>query len=248
LAHLVPDELDLAMESSIADASGLTSDLLFRERVTALIGSTAGDGSSSLDEVLANLRIFITVRRREVRVARLRKAERIEAAEWRTDGTRFAGAIGAFAAAITGLSKAAKSVQPLITPALDNVLVLAADVQHPLRQTLHQSLSGVGIADDEIAWLFGELSKVNFRPVNLVCTDGFDDLLVMIEAVSVGEAGLLAAGFPRLTGDPGIDERVKNLVLRLRRAGLTANFFLGLVIVIAAHLVRAQAASNLVKS
>lgn len=89
-------------------------------------------------------------------------------------------------------------------------------------------------------WSFEELALIAYRPVHIVCADGFEDFLALLDGISIGEAGLTLAGFVRFTGGPDTDRRLEKLIIRLRTAGVTASVFLALVIILTAHLVATE--------
>jgi hypothetical protein len=109
---------------------------------------------------------------------------------------------------------------------------------------LLEAAMSLGFSSEEAGWLLDELKAINYRPVRLVCSGGFEDLVTMLSGVSVGEGGLLLAGFLRFTGDPYTDERLQKLIIRLREHGVTANIFLVLTIVLVAHAVTIHHASK----
>lgn len=213
----------------------LAADASFRERAIALGVSVTKDGVQPLDDLLQPLQRFATARRHEVRVARLKQAQRTSAAEWRLPAERMAEAIRGFSAGVKALATAANELRPLITPALDDAIALAADESHPLSRLLHEAAVSLGFSTAEVGWLFGELEAIAYRPVHIVCAGGFEDLLALLAAASAGEIGLTVAGFVRFTGDPALDRRLEGLVVRLRKAGVTASVFLALVIILTAH-------------
>jgi hypothetical protein len=145
-----------------------------------------------------------------------------------------------FSAAITQLSEHARALRPLIAPELDEVMALAAEKGHPLRGMIHETALSAGFSAEEADWVLGELEAAEYRPVQLVCGNGFEDLMTLLSGISVGESGLLVAGFPRFTGDPDLDERLEKIVVRLREKGVTASLFLALAIVLSAHAVATQ--------
>lgn len=218
----------------------LAADASFRERAGALSAAVPSSGVHPLDDALLHMRKFGTARRHEERVARLVNADRSSATEWRLRDDRLVEAIGAFSAGVKSLRAATLELRPLITPALDDVIALAADEAHPLSQVLHATAISLGFTTAEVGWLFEELKNIDYRPVHVVCTDGFEDLLALLDGTSQGEIGLLIAGFGRFTGDPAIDERLEKLIVRLRRSNVTANIYLALVIIQTAHFVAAQ--------
>jgi len=214
----------------------LVSNASFRDRAQPLGVVFTGE-VRPLDGMLNDLRRFGTARRREVRVARLTTANRFGAAKWQTHRDGLAEAIRAFVAGVHALADLAQTLRPLINLGLDDVIALAADEDHPLSQALRETGKSAGLSDDEIEWLFEELSVIDYRPIRLVCADGFEDLIALLDGVSGGELGLLVAGFLRFTGDPETDRRIEKLVIRLRSAGVTASILLALVIVASAHFV-----------
>jgi len=222
------------------NVSSLADDTSFQERAAALGAQISRDQVRPLEEMLENLRLFTAVRRREVRIARLAQAERESAAEWRANSERLPEAMAGFSSALRQLSEHARSLQPLIAPALDKVIVLTADEEHPLRRMIHETALSAGFSSEEADWLFGELKAADYQPVRLVCANGFEDLMTLLSCISVGESGLLVAGFARFTGDSDLDARLEKLVIRLREKGVTASLFLALAIVLSAHAVAAQ--------
>lgn len=218
----------------------LHADNAFRERLAAFAVSVPQDRLTPLDTIAGNLRAFGEIRRRETRIARLEAADRAEAAQFRLDGDRVGNGLIAFDQALRQLSDQATALSPLIGPALDEVIALGADPDHPFHRLMRDTLTGIGFTDEEFGWIFEELGNAGHRPVQLICAGGIDDLLVLIASVSRGENGVLLAGFPRFTGDAAIDERIEGIVSRARQQGVTANAFLVLIIVIAAHLVASR--------
>lgn len=219
------------------------ADAHFRERA-ARLSALVPKNVRPLDEMFQHLRDFTSVRRREVRVARLEKAERSGAAQWRSHREMVSKAVGAVSTAVKMLSEHASALRPLITPALDDLIVLAVADRHPLRKTLHEIALSLGFAADEVAWLFHEFKSIDYKLVQFVCVEGFEDLEALLTGISIGEGGLLLAGFVRFTGDEETDQRLERIIIRLRERGVTASLFLALVIIITAHLVATQDAAN----
>ncbi len=171
----------------------------------------------------------------EVRIARLEKAGREGIAEWRSYRDQVPDGLAGFGEGLKALTHHATSLETLITPALDDVISLAADHTHPLRSALHAAAISIGFSADEAQWMFDEMKQIGFKPVALVCADGFPDFVALLDGISTGESGLLLAGFVRMTGDPDTDQRIEKLVLRLRAAGVTASVFLARIVVVTAH-------------
>ena len=227
-----------------ANFSPLAAEPEFRERAAALAASAPRGQVAPLDGMFEHFRRFTAVRSREALLARLRKAERSSAAAWAANRARVPDAVKGFSEALKTLSEQASSLQGLISPALDEVMGLAADGGHPLRTMLHETALSLGFSNDEAEWLFAELKAIGFRPVELVCANGFDDFEILLACISAGENGLLLAGFPRFTGDPETDERLENLVIRLLDKGVTASIFLALTIFLTAYAVAATQAKG----
>lgn len=227
-----------------ASLSQLQGDPAFRERAAALAAAAPDGPVPALDAMLEGFRRFAAGRRREARVALLAKAEHASAEEWRVSRDRLGDAVQGFTAGLAALAELAATLRPLLTPALDDVLGLAADERHPLRTTLRETALSLGFSGEEAGWLFTELGAVGFRPVALLGAGGFEDLETLLACISAGESGLLLAGFARLTGDPEVDERLEKVVVRLREKGLTASFFLVLAVVLAAHAVATRSGSR----
>jgi hypothetical protein len=225
-----------------SDLSQLASDPAFRERAAALTASASRVQASPLDETFEPMRRFTAVRRREASIALLAEAKPARADEWKSNPEALADAAKGFSEALSRLSGQVAALRPLISPELDEVMRLAADSGHPLRALLRESALSLGFSSEEAGWLFAELDAIGFRPVKLVCAGGSDDLEALLSCISAGENGLLQAGFPRFTGDPDVDERLANIVIRLRDQGVTASLFLVLTIVVAAYAVAAHAA------
>jgi hypothetical protein len=217
--------------------SHLGSNTEFRERAAGLAGMVPVRAVRSFDEVLGHMQRFAAVRRREVRIARLEQANRAGAAEWRSHRDLLPEGITAFRSFVLDLSEMAKALQPLINPSLDRVICLVVERNHPLRTTLQEAGKALGFGTDEVDWMFEQLAAIDYQPVQIVCADGFADLLALLESASSGELGLLLAGFPRFTGDVPIDQRVEKLVIRLSKAKATPSIFMALVIVLTAHFV-----------
>lgn len=214
----------------------LANDAAFRQRAGTVDGIPAG-AVQPLDAMLGHLRRFGTARRREVRLAQLKSASRAGAAKWQAYRSSLGDAIAGFQAGLAALTEQAVTLRPLITPALDGVIALAADDEHPLRIAIHETARSFGVSDDEIEWAFGELAGIDFQPVRLVCADGFEDLRALLDSLSCGELGLLQAGFARFTGATEIDQRIERLIGRLRAQDVTASLLLALIIVVTAHFV-----------
>lgn len=218
----------------------LAADASFHEAAAALGAAVPKGDVRPLDEMLHQMQCFAAARRREVRLARLRNANRPGASQWGLRGDRVVEAISSFGAAVKALSALAGELRPLITPALDDVIALAADEGHLLSRGFHQTAVSLGYTTAEVGWLFEELALIAYRPVHIVCADGFEDFLALLDGISIGEAGLTLAGFVRFTGDPDTDRRLEKLIIRLRTAGVTASVFLALVIILTAHLVATE--------
>jgi hypothetical protein len=212
-------------------------DASFCERASLIASSLPKEPAPPLEEMFAHMQQFTTVRRREVRIARLQNADRDVPDEWRSTRERLPQAVEGFCEAVKILSEHATRLQSVITPELDDVIALAADEGHPLRSMLREAAVSLGFSNEEAGWLLDELKVIKYRPVKLICNDSFDDLMTLLSGVSVGEGGLLLAGFMRFTGDPYVDERLENLIIRVREQGVTANIFLVLTIVLVAHAV-----------
>lgn len=220
------------------------TDGFFRDQAAALGTRTPHDPLRSFEAMFEPLRSYTAARRRAVQCAHQDQAEEDGAGEPAAEGLSGALPLSGFADAVRVLAAQAETLRPLITPALDDVLALAADERHPLRALLSQGSRAFGFSSQEAGWLFDELEAVQFRPVALVCADGFEDLQALLAAISVGESGLLVAGFVRFTGDPATDERLEKLVLRLRDRGVTPSLFLALMIVLAAQAVAGQQSAH----
>jgi hypothetical protein len=214
----------------------------FRDQAAALGTRTPHDPLRPFEAMFEPLRSYTAARRRAVQCAHQDQANEAGAGQPAAEG--LAGALPGFADAVRVLAAQAESLRPLITPAFDDVLALAADERHPLRALLSQGSRAFGFSSQEAGWLFDELAAVQFRPVALVCADGFEDLQALLAAISVGESGLLVAGFVRFTGDPATDERLEKLVLRLRDRSVTPSLFLALMIVLAAQTVAGQQSAH----
>jgi hypothetical protein len=212
-------------------------DPLFRGHAAALGMLVPKDQVLPLDAMFENMRRFTDVRRHEARLAILEASDRAIHVEWRSKRKHFPDAVKGFSDALKLLSEHAKVLQPLIVPALDDVIALAADDGHPLHMRLSESALSLGYSRNEADWFFNELGAIEYRPVNLVCANGFEDFVALLSSISLGEAGLLLAGFARFTGDPGNDERLEKLIIRLREKDVTPSIFLALTIVITAHAV-----------
>ena len=205
----------------------------FRKRVSL-------DKVLPLEPAFEHVRRFASVRRREVRVSLLQEAGHADEGDWRLHRERVPEAVSAFSTAVKMLSDEAQALSPLISPQLDDVIALAASQEHPLHKMILDRAVSLGFTQMEANWLFKELEAVKYRPVGLACADGFEDLAALLAGISVGEGGLLLAGFVRFTGDPEIDKRLERIVVRLRDQGVTASVFLVLVIVITAHAVASK--------
>ena len=190
----------------------------------------------SLDPMFEQVQRFASVRRREVRVALLQEAGR-DADDWKSHRDRVPDAVSAFNQAIKMLSDHAESLRSTITPQLDDTIAFTASEDHPLRKLIVEKSITMGFTREEADWMFKELAAIKYRPVQLLCADGFDDLTALLAGISVGEGGLLLAGFPRFTQDPDVDKRLEKIIIRFREHGVTASVFLVIVIVIAAHSV-----------
>lgn len=220
----------------------LKDDDQFRTRAARVHEPQRVRGVRALDWMYDRLERFTSVRRREARLALLERSGRESAEDWRSHHRQLPEALAAFGDTVTLLAEHARELRPLITPALDDVIALAADEEHPLRKTLHEVAISLGFSGEETKWLFGELEALGYRPTGVLCGDGFEDLVTLLDGISVGQNGILAAGFARFTGDPSTDERLEKLVVRLRNRGATASIFLVIVIVVTAHLVATEAA------
>lgn len=215
----------------------LIADPSFRERASAMCAGSAPSSARPLGDMFEHVRRFAAVRLREVRISLLIEAGRTEADDWQSHRDRVPDAVSAIGAAVKMLSEDAHALRPLITPALDEVIALASDAGHPLHKMLEDKALELGFTRKEAAWLFNELEAIDYRPVQLICASGFEDLAALLAGISVGEGGLLLAGFVRFTGDPDTDQRLEQLVVRLRKRGVTASVFLVLVIVLTANAV-----------
>lgn len=216
------------------------TEIAFRSQAAAAGTRTPDDPLRPFEAMFEPVRSFTAARRRAVLRAGLIPVDG-DAAQAGDDAS---AALGGLAGAVRHLAAQAAALQPLITPALDDVLALAADEGHPLRAVLAHGARAFGFSSQEMGWLFDELAAVGFRPVGLVCAGGFEDLEALLAGISVGESGPVVAGFARFTGDPATDERLGKLVLRLGEKGVTASLFLALVIVLAAQIVAIQQAGH----
>jgi hypothetical protein len=190
-----------------------------------------------MDSLFEHFQRFAAVRLREARVARLEKAGRVDVEDWRSHRDRIHEAVRSFSAGVRVLGDHAEALRAIISPALDDVIALAADEAHPLRRAIHAAAKSFGFSSEEAGWLFGELGKIGYRPVQLLCANGYEDLAALLAGTSTGERGLLMAGFVRFTEDPATDERLRALVIRLREKGVTASIFLALAVILTAHFV-----------
>jgi hypothetical protein len=213
------------------------ADPVFNKHASAMRAAIPKGPVQSLDGVFEHVQRFAAVRRREVRVSLLQEAGRAGASDWQSHRERVPDAVGALGTAMKTLSDHAHGFKSLISPKLDEVIALASAENHPLHQMILDRAVSLGFTREEAGWLFSELEAIKYRPVQLLCADGFDDLAALIASISVGEGGLLLAGFARFTDDPEIDKRLEKIIIRLREQGVTASIFLVLVIVITAHAV-----------
>ncbi|KVM94755.1 hypothetical protein [Burkholderia stagnalis] len=226
--------------------NSLADDAAFRERAVQLgtLVPNGAAGSLDLEKLFERMQRFTAVRRREARVARLERAGGDVGDAWRSNRERIADALSGFCAALDILSAHVVRLQPLLTPALDDVIALAADGAHPLHAMLQQAAFSIGFSGDEVGWLFDELKAIGYRPVELLCADGFEDLTTLLAGVSGGEGGLLLTGFVRHTGDAAVDKRLEKIVTRFREKRVTANIFLILAVVLVAHAVVLHSGSH----
>lgn len=215
----------------------LSADAAFRKRASAMRAAAPAGKLQPIDDIFEHLQRFAAIRRREVRVLLLTEAGRADEDKWQSYRERIPDAISSMNAAVKLLSANAQALKPLISPQLDEVLALAAKENHPLYKMLQERAVALGFTQKETAWLLGELQSMKYQAVQRVCADGFDDLTALLAGISIGEAGLLMAGFVRFTGDPGIDKRIESIVIRLREQGVTASIFIAVVIVWVAHVV-----------
>ena len=217
------------------------ADPVFKKHAKAMSGSVPKGPVQSLDGVFEQVQRFASVRRREVRVSLLQEAGRAGASDWQSHRERVPDAVGAIGAAVKTLSDHAHGFKSLISPQLDDVIALASAEDHPLHRMILDRAVSLGFTREEAGWMFNELAAIKYRPVQLLCADGFEDLAALLAGISVGEGGLLIAGFTRFTDDPETDKRLEKIIIRLREQGVTASVFLVLVIVIAAHAVASHA-------
>jgi hypothetical protein len=229
------------MQNTLAQ---VIADPAFQKHATAMGGAIPAGEVQSLDAAFEQVRRFASVRRREVRISLLREAGRAGASDWQSHRERVPEAVSAIGAAVKILSDRAHACKSLISPQLDDVIALASAADHPLQKMILETGLSLGFTPEELDWLFGELAAIKYRPVQLLCADGFQDLTALLAGISVGEGGLLLAGFVRFTDDPEIDTRLEKIVIRLREQGVTASVFLALVIVITAHAVAAVRPSS----
>lgn len=208
----------------------------FRERAAGIGTLVPKDQIFPLDAMFEPWRRFTDFRRREWFAIR-EASDRSIAVEWRSNREHFPDAVKGFSDALKMLSEHAKLLQPVIVPALDDVIALGADDGHPLHMRLSESALSLGYSRDEADWFFSELRRIEYRPVRFVCANGVEDLTVLLSSMSLGEAGVLLAGFARFTGDPSNDDRLAKLIIRLREKDVTASIFLALTIIITAHAV-----------
>jgi hypothetical protein len=213
----------------------------FGKHAAPLRGKVPQPKSLRLDQIFEHFQRFAAVRRREARLAILQEGGRLKGESSQGLRHRVPDGMTAFGGAMRRLAEHAHELRPLITPALDDVIALAADASHPLRRLLHDSALALGFSSKEAAWLFKELDAVKFRPVHLICAGGFEDLEALLAGISVGGVGPLHAGFVRFTGDSAADARLTEVVVRLRDHGVTANVFLALAILLVAHAVAMHA-------
>ncbi len=214
----------------------LRTDASFAERARQLRG-TAQAQPAALDAFVNPMMRFAAARRREARIARLERAERLEASGWRSHREQVPQAIAGFADAMRALERQVDALRPIVRAELDDVIGLAADETHALRQFIRSTALTIGFSGDETEWFFGEMKGVQFRPMALLPGDPADDLLTLLASLSAGENGLLFAGFPRLTGDADNDAKLEKIVVRLRDKGVTASVFFAIAIVLTAHVV-----------
>lgn len=218
----------------------LSADAAFRKRASAMRAAAPAGKLQPIDDIFEHLQRFAAIRRREVRVALLTEAGRTDEDKWHSYRDSIPDAISSMNAAVKRLSTSAEALKSLISPQLDDVLALAAKETHPLYKMLQERAVALGFTQKEAAWLLGELQSIKYQAVQRVCADGFDDFTALLAGISIGEAGLLVAGFVRFTGDPAIDKRIESIVIRLREQGVTASIFIAVVIVWVAHVVAQQ--------
>jgi len=216
------------------------ADPVFQAHASAIRRSIAAGDVRALDDVFEHVQRFAHVRQREVRVARLKEAGRAVASDWQSHRERVPDAVAAFGKAVKMLSDHTHALRPFISPLLDSVIALASAENHPLHTLILERAISMGFTHAEAGWLFKELAAIDYRPMRLLCADGVEDLSALLAGTSVGEGGLLLAGFARFTGDPDVDKRLEKVIIRLREQGVTTSIFLVLVIVIAAHAAAAH--------
>jgi hypothetical protein len=213
----------------------LQADAAFLERTRPLRNVAPKEQPAALDAFVSSMMRFAGVRRREARIARLERADRLEATGWRSNRDQVPEAIAGFGDAVRSLEQRVEALRPMFRSELDEVIGLAADETHALRQFIRSAALTIGFSGDEAEWLFSELKGIQFRPLQLLPGDPADDLLTLLNSLSAGENGLLFAGFPRLTGDTDNDARLEKIIVRLRDKGVTASVFLAIAIVLTAH-------------
>lgn len=214
--------------------SRLADDPAFRKNAQALRGNAK---APDIEPVLDHFKTFAGVRRREARIALLQGAERIDASDWSGDRQRLPQALAGFAEVVNRLSRETEALRPVIGKDLDSVLTLAAGEKHPLRDVIRETSVSMGFSAEEVEWQLKELEAVQFSIADLLDAD---DLQTILSSVSLGENGLLMAGFVRFTGDEKNDERLERIIIRLREKGVTASIFLVFVVVLTAYAATAE--------
>lgn len=191
----------------------------------------------TLNKVFAGLKIFGSIRRREVRESWF-KAAATESAitQMLEEKQANSDALQAFSSALVALRMLLTQLRPILTPELDNVVAVCKDETHLLGKELRASAAYFGFSKNEVAWLFDELAQVGYRPIQHLGANTFESCIALIDASAVGELGVANCGFPHTTGDYAADSRVAEVVGCLRAKGLTPNVYLVLLVAVSAFV------------
>jgi exonuclease VII small subunit len=219
----------------------------FRERMTkigAAISSdkveqfTLDDVTKTIERLEEPLAAFNKARRRAVRLARLQEAERpVDDTLVHSSAMQLPAALAHYQTVVDILKQCLTQLQSVIVPELDEVLELHKSKEHPMHRGLNQFLTSHGFSEDEVSWLFGECDQVNFRLIEPLMDGDLGNLFTIADAAATGEFGIHHCGFPRLTGDPAVDRRIEQVIIRCREKGSTASLYHLMPIVNTATLV-----------
>jgi hypothetical protein len=184
---------------------------------------------------LPELQQFTAVRRQAVRSAVLAAHGR-EAVPLSEEQTVVA--VESLKIALAKLRGHIERLRPLLEKHLDDAISAAARGNDRVRIALYNHGISLGFAQPQIDWIWDELRRLEGTSSADLLPNGVDDLLTIVDA-SAADDQILAAGFPRVTGQEQRDGAVLQIVNRFVSRGVTTSAYLVLALALIAALIAA---------